>query len=346
MANLRTANNQESASGGSSGNSTKELYFPNSLSEAKNFMPYIKFTRHEVVPLVDPGGNYDIPDGESGNVDDDDGSSSGSYGSNIPSFNGTGELIDPVEKSVIKLFIPPAVTEQNSAIYDKEEMPFFQSMVNGMGENNDVAMTLQAQIKAMKDSEKGTGEKVLAGIDAAALVGSAAFTSQLRKLFTSNTLFRAGTGRAANPQVTYLFKTVSNRAFSFQFVMVPMNNDESKMIRDIIREFKSIMYPQSATGFTRATGAADTGRDFYLKAPDIIRVRYYYGSAEHNWMHKFKDCVVTDVNVEYGGQTGAWTQFSSSEDTNDGGAPTQVTLSINFEEISIVTQQDVNERGM
>ena len=216
-----------------------------------------------------------------------------------------------------------------------------------MGSFNGEPMKIKDALKRMTEGGS-TGESVMGAIDAAAIAGSAAFTSQLRKLMRGNTIARAITGKAVNPQMTYLFKTVSNRAFSFQFIMNATNEAESKQIRSIVKEFKSIMYPSTTQnegfGITLATSRDDPGRDFYLKTPDVVRVRYYYGDAEHKWLHKFKDCVVKNVNVEYGGQSGTWTQFGGF--TEDGGAPTQVSLSIDIEEMSIVTQQDVEQKGM
>lgn len=306
----------------------KDLYFPDEMKSPDEWIPYIKFSRHKVIA---PISRENI-----GNASADQ-----------------GETTDMAPISSIKIMLPPTLSDQNSAIYDKEEMPFAAALESQTAMGN-----IRSQLEKLTTIDSNPGENFMAGLDLMANIGQGAITGLMRKMLLSSNITRRLTGTTLNPQVTYLFKTVNNRSFTFSFVMNAKTRNESDQIRRIVREFKTIMYPKSSTFnellFGDNNNNLNSGRDFYLKTPDILRICYYYGNSEHNWLHKFKDCVITSVNAEYGGQTGTWTQFppankDNEEDVEDmnviftGGAPTQVTLTITVEEINIVTQDDVLE---
>ena len=127
-----------------------------------------------------------------------------------------------------------------------------------------------------------------------------------------------GAGVARNPHIANIFTGVDFRTHTFQYKLIAKNEKESRIIRDLIRNFKYHMSPDYR--------ASDHVFTYPSQFQIIIRAGDY--------LFKIADSVLTTFDVNYTGE-GAPYFF---EDTN---APYSVTISMSFTEDTIVTKREV-----
>jgi hypothetical protein len=130
------------------------------------------------------------------------------------------------------------------------------------------------------------------------------------------------TGQTINPRSTLAFTGVDLKSHQFSWELYPSNEDDSKIIRNIIRTIKKNALPsvQDLPGISRA----------FLKYPSVVDM-YLLGIDEGYWM-KFKPCMISNVSVDYGG--GGLVSIIK------GGKPAAVNLSLSLTELEIWTEED------
>ena len=127
---------------------------------------------------------------------------------------------------------------------------------------------------------------------------------------------------AVNPHIEFFFENVAPRTFTFDFKMSPRNVDESRAIQEIIKSFKFHSAPESL--------GDEAGR--YWKYPQVFEIEYWNSELTH----KISDCALTQVGVNYSGTGDNHTFYD--------GQPIQVDLSLNFQELDIITKEHI-EKG-
>jgi len=141
------------------------------------------------------------------------------------------------------------------------------------------------------------------------------------------------TGQILNPNMELLFSGVNLRSFKFSFKMTPRNETEAERIRDIIRKFKESMSPSIG-------GGTDFGNerlsDLYLNPPNIFKLEYKKGPDPHPFLHKFKECALTDMSVNYTGE-GTYATYGG-----DLSAPVSMVMDLGFKELEPVYSSDYN----
>lgn len=130
----------------------------------------------------------------------------------------------------------------------------------------------------------------------------------------------AGAKVALNPFREVLFEAIDFRTFSFKYRLMPKSEKESKDIYNIIRLFKFHMHPELSKN-----------RLFFIY-PAEFQITYFFRNQQNEYFHHFAPCVLSDLQVDYGGE-----QFSSFRD----GAPTEVNLSLTFRETEILTKEKI-----
>lgn len=164
--------------------------------------------------------------------------------------------------------------------------------------------------------------------------GSAAILATLAKLPASigggraQDLLGAAAGIRINPFREALFESIDYRTFNFKYRFFPKSKIETDNIQRIIDTFKLHMHPDiSASNL------------FYIY-PSEFEIVYYYvdpktgKNNENTYLHKIGNCALTDMAIEYGGDT-----FS----TFDNGAPTQVNLTLTFRELEQLTKREMRQ---
>ena len=140
---------------------------------------------------------------------------------------------------------------------------------------------------------------------------------------TLNQLLARQSGQIFNPNMELLFNSPSLRNFTFSFKMTPRSADESEEIKSIIRFFKRGMAPKA------------DGNGLFLKTPNVFELRYRQGSREHNFLHRFKQCFLTNISVNYTGD-GVYSTY------NDG-TPVSMIMTLMFKELAPIYDIDYDE---
>ena len=248
-----------------------------------------------------------------------------------------------VNDGTILLPIPSNLQDTNNVKYDASSLNGLQAVGASavtelvgdfgprMGELFDGAkrgqlMTdfMAAGMNKMKDVVSGVGNPGVAleffnqQLAASAL---SLFGSQV----TANQLFQRANGELINPHMELLLGGPTLRNFRFAFRLAPRNEREAEQVRLIIRAFKRNMAPKSQGG-TIGSGS------FFLKTPNVFKLRYRSGRKNHPFLNKFKQCFMTDMQTTYTGEG----VYSTYED----GTPVSMTLDVAFKEIQPIYDVD------
>ncbi len=157
---------------------------------------------------------------------------------------------------------------------------------------------------------------------------------------------------AVNPNQEQVFTSVDFRNLTFEYVFLPKNESESKMVDDIIFMFKYWAHPSSRSldartvsilnedeGTKEALNKATKGAAKYVKLlnyPSMWEISYndgVGGSAGVNF--QTKKCYCKSLDVSYGSSEG----LMLFEKTNK---PTLIKLSMNFIESEYILQSDID----
>ena len=145
---------------------------------------------------------------------------------------------------------------------------------------------------------------------------------------TTQQLLARETGEILNPNMELLFNDVTVRNFRFSFKLTPRNPKEAEQVKLIIRAFKRNMAPQ-------AQGGVSGAGNFFLRTPNVFKLRYRSGAKDHPFLNKFKQCFLTDVQTTYTGE-GVYTTY-------DDGTPVSIILDLSFKEIQPIYDIDYDE---
>ena len=149
-----------------------------------------------------------------------------------------------------------------------------------------------------------------------------------------NQLLARQSGEIFNPNMELLFNGPTLRSFRFSFKMTPRSSAEAEQIKLIIRSFKRNMAPKTA----ESAGKSGSRGNFFLKSPNIFELRYRSGNQDHPFLHKFKQCFLTDVSVNYTGEG----VYATYEDAT----PVSMILDLSFKELEPVYDVDYDsEQG-
>ena len=122
-----------------------------------------------------------------------------------------------------------------------------------------------------------------------------------------------------------LFNGPTLRSFRFSFKMTPRNDTEAGEIKKIIRCLKESMAP-------KVSSAGDTINSTFLKTPNVFELTYKRGASSHPFLHSFKQCVLTDMSVNYTGE-GTYAVYNDS-------TPVSMILELGFKELEPIYDAD------
>lgn len=143
---------------------------------------------------------------------------------------------------------------------------------------------------------------------------------------------RARSKVAPNPNTRALFKQVGLRTFSFQFKLVPVNEQEARTIENIIKVFRTELYPSMIMAEGLGIDAA-LGYNF----PDRFKIEQFYGDASTRAQKiapAYLDSFTTNYNTTnqtfFRGETGAH-YFS------------EVDIAMTFTESKTLSRKDIGQ---
>ena len=242
-------------------------------------------------------------------------------------------------KEVILLPMPSNISDNNAAKYGDSSL---NSIIGAAGsgiirimETGDTKGDFVQKIKNAITEVENTASNVTTA--AGGLGGLQGFTTRqlassaigaIGGNITPDQLLARTNGEILNPNLELLFNGPTLRTFRFQFKMVPRSKDEGKKIKEIIRAFKQYMAP-------RVEGASI--ENTFLKTPSVFELTYKQGSEDHSYLHRFKQCFLESISVNYTG-AGVYSTY-------DDGTPVAMIMDLSFKEIEPVYDIDQKEEG-
>ena len=248
------------------------------------------------------------------------------------------------DRGTIILQMPSQIQDGNSASYGESKLNTLVGAAAGAvketmteaGKAIGSADSLGAAITGGLDAAKGS----LSGLDntTGLLEGGKTFlTNQLTASalgalggnVSAADLLARSTGQMFNPNMELLFNGPTLRSFRFSFKFTPRNAKEAEQVRLIIRTFKSNMAPK----VDQSTQIS--GNSLFIKTPNVFELRYRRGIQDHPFLHRFKQCFLTDVSVNYTGE-GVYATYDDS-------TPISMQMDLTFKEIEPVYNTDYED---
>jgi len=222
-------------------------------------------------------------------------------------------------KANIILPVPTSITASNGVTWNGATMNAIEDIAMRAGpqlmENKP-----GAAMKTVTDGLRGIGAS-----DDVIRAAQAGFTAKILQAFGSNVTFGQAlartTGQVLNPNLELLFNGPGLRSFSFAYQLTPRDANEANQIKFILRILKKSMSPKRSPSSSA-----------FLCSPDIFHLNFKKGSGEHPYLNRFKPMAMTNCSVNYTG-TGTYATY-------DDGSPVVYTLSMTFQELSPVYDQD------
>ena len=227
--------------------------------------------------------------------------------------------------TAISMYMPQMVAVSYGAQYQDEEVgdasaagaKIFDDLMNG--EKGDFSKIKEAVSSLKKDLGDGFINKGLG------------LLSAIPGIEGARSVFQAQRGFIKAPKMELFFKGIGKRKFSYTFKMVPKSHEEMQEVRNIVASFKLNMLPEFVDGDRSSRR---------LTLPNTFDIQYMYNGAENEYLHKISTCVLETMDVKYSGE-GKFQTFTAVEGE---GAPPMVTeLTLNFQEMEIITKERVAE---
>ena len=270
----------------------------------------------------------------SGNADPIAGASFGTNQSAIDVSNTAASALKPAQLSedgVIILPMPSNIEDSNSVSYDGDTLNGLTAF--GLNVFEGVAGADFKKLLGSPTERTNEIDRLLKvpGVAAAnANITSAAVVDYLNKYLAAsavnifgsnvsvNSLLARTQGKILNPNMELLFNNVTLRTFRFSFKMTPRDEVESLQVKSIIRSLKKNMAAKKA--------------GLFLETPNIFELEYKKGNKLHPFLHRFKQCALSDMSVNYTGEN----VYATYND----GTPVSLIMNLTFKELVPIYEDD------
>lgn len=236
-------------------------------------------------------------------------------------FLGNNGVI-PVHGETCTLYLPPGLQFSDNAVYDNVDLGIIGAAVEkaGLGALGADDPSGQSYIDGLSSSVGADTPygRVLAGIVASKMGGAigGGITSANRVTL--------------NPNTRALFRSVPLREFAFTFKLIPVNEEEAKNIKEIIKYFRTELYPEKIPGGT-------TGISVGYKFPNRFYIRVDYNGTEIGT--KFLPSYLKNFIATYNPSN--MTFFKSDGEYY----PSEIDVTMTFMEAKALSRIDVDEGG-
>ena len=229
----------------------------------------------------------------------------------------------------VELPIPQDINDSNSVTWSDDNMNIFQlaglsAIQSGL---RDTGATFEQASELMRS---GIPDKLLGGDMKDQLISiiSGKAIDALGNNLNTNSVLGRSQGTILNSNLELLFNGVNLRTFPFSINFSPRNAGEAKMVKFIIRAFKSSMAAKKRTNEEGQGGA-------FLGAPDVFSLQYRHGNETHPFLNSFKHCALTGMTVNYT-QSGTYATYSD-------GTPVNMRMNLTFKELNPVYHEDYGD---
>ena len=217
------------------------------------------------------------------------------------------EIVDRqslVDKKSIYLYTPQGVSIPDSASYNQADL----GLIGGAVEAGFEEFTQGGRGGAQNAADL-TGAVVTKAIGKGGGIGQAGLI---------------GRGTTANPFTNVSFQGTTLRSFNFNFKLVSESQDEAEQARLIENTFRKFLYPS-----TEST-------DFLLKYPPFFKIEFLSKSGDEMKVNKFMPfigyCYLLNMTTTFNESTNLF---------HSNGEPTEVSLSLTFQESKAMLRDDL-----
>ena len=263
------------------------------------------------------------------------------FRTNNPAYSAKSSIIGGTTRldTTIALYLPNTITTGYSVKYNNTDiqkamaitrayssaMPSIVDMYSQM-DNANVAEIVGQKIKNVNLEDAKNAGKAMLDNAKSAMVNS---IYQKEGMAEALSLYNKVT---RTPHMEYILENVDNRTFSFEFTFSPRNEREVRVVHDIIKQFKLSAIP-------KISSMSGTYGQF-LMYPHVFDISMISNGVENTWINKINTSILTDINVDYT-KSGKFTTFDDLD--GKGTPPTHIGLKLDFTEISILSQQLVEQ---
>jgi hypothetical protein len=246
-------------------------------------------------------------------------------GQGIATIDGTGQKVQE-RLQTATLFLPQAIQIVDGAAYDNIDLGL-------LGANTEAGMAAGSNIVGAV--VKGAIDTVSSLLDSFKSGGSE--SREVARLavgraggFIPNEqargAIRSGTRTTMNPNTRAMFKSVPLREFTFTFKMIPTSRTETKNIKDIIKFFRTELYPEVIS-----IGDIPAGYEF----PNVFEIKMFYRNEKNGLATKILPSYLRNFSATYN---------SSGMGFLEGGDFTEVDISMTFVESSTLHKELVRDK--
>ncbi|SUZ99720.1 uncharacterized protein METZ01_LOCUS52574 [marine metagenome] len=225
--------------------------------------------------------------------------------------------------TTIALYMPASVQASYSLEYENVPIGAMGQAIVGVFDSI-VKVAQGTSIKdagfggALSNAEEGVKRMALSSIDA--IMPGIRAQAQIKE------------GKILSNKMELSFNGVGRRQFSFSFVFMPKSEKEALTVEHICYLFKYHSHPRYVED--RA------GRQMTI--PDSFDIRYMYQDQQNHFLNKISTCFLENVSVAYGGDR--FVAYRPTTGLHGAGAPPQrTTLTLQFKELEIITQERIEE---
>jgi hypothetical protein len=226
----------------------------------------------------------------------------------------------PTQRSstFITLYMPPQIKNITGANYKDQEISASVAAAS-------TAITdelTKNQIDSLegvitRNLTKGLADKFLGAVG----------VDGVRELLTLNE------GILVSNRMELVFDSVTKRQFTYTFNFYPKSEKEAIEVDKIIRVFRANMLPTRVGDITLVNT---------LGVPNEFNIDYMYKGQQNSFMNRIGNCVLSDMDVTYGGDKFAGFRLTQNEFGN-GSPPTETTVTLTFRELDILTRELVED---
>lgn len=241
----------------------------------------------------------------------------------------------PKRRTEIQLYMPPGVMIGDTVNYDTGGLGLggaaaLQTLNNAEGVKNSIKAALTETAKSLG----GLFGMNRGGNMETARVAMARGVSMAGGVLSQNLQNAANLGLQVkvNPNTRSIFNGVNVRNFSFSYDFYPTSRFEQEQVLQIIKRFRSEVYPRTIPPTRNLADAFPLGYKF----PNLFEIQFKFGSNIIKHMpqplYSFLRGVTTNYNP---------TSMGFHED----GHATHISMSLNFQEFRTLNREDVELRG-
>ena len=147
-------------------------------------------------------------------------------------------------------------------------------------------------------------------------------------------LGQMATGQVITPRMELMFESVGRRSFTYTFIFIPKSLREAEEVEKIVYQFKHAMHPKFLSGGNNIRT---------MEIPDTFEITYMNNNGQNAFLNKISSCFLQSMDVQYGADRFTAYPENITKDGATGSPPQRTQITLNFTELAILTQQDIEE---